>query len=198
VGHLFELRPPDYYNPKYKQWRIEDLPILPENWAYKSIDTAKDRADVVINLLREHSRDEVLIATDTGREGEYIARLCIQEADISDLSRFRRFWVSEALTADVILSGIQNAKPLTEYNALAAQGYAPARADWLAGMNLITGLQKEAYKRFGYTPKTNISSISNNSKTTTPSSRSANCPKARQKKNAAFTPEDIRLFLSGI
>ena len=76
-----------------------------------------------------------LIATDAGREGELIARIALKEAGITDISRFRRFWVSEALTKEVILSGISSAKPFAEYDAVAAQGFSRQHADWLVGMN---------------------------------------------------------------
>ncbi|MDR2489957.1 MAG: DNA topoisomerase [Spirochaetaceae bacterium] len=136
VGHLFELINPDGYDPKLKSWRIEDLPIIPEKFVYEVKKDVSEQAACVTNLLTSHAEDDVLIATDAGREGELIARLALQEAGVSPTSRFRRFWVSEALTPDVIRSGIEAAKPLSEYDGLSAQGFARQKADWLVGMNL--------------------------------------------------------------
>jgi len=136
VGHLYELLPPEGYDLKYKKWSLEDLPIIPPSFSYHPIESASDQAGTVLSLLKRHKDDDVLIATDAGREGELIARTAMLASGVSDISRFRRFWVSEALTPSVIESGIRDAKPLSEYDLLAAQGFARQRADWLVGINL--------------------------------------------------------------
>jgi DNA topoisomerase-3 len=135
VGHLFELCPPEAYDPKYKKWSLPDLPIIPSQFMYRKNESTKGQAALVIDLLKRHKDGEVVIATDAGREGELIARIALKEAGVKDISRFKRFWVSEALTKEVILSGIENARPLSDYDMLSAQGFARQRADWLAGMN---------------------------------------------------------------
>jgi DNA topoisomerase-3 len=136
VGHLFELQSPDFYDPAYKKWNLDDLPIIPERFTYKTIDSVKEQAGCVLRLLKAHKDDDILIATDAGREGELIARLALREAGIRDMGRIRRFWVSEALTEKVIEAGIKNAKPLETYNLTARQGFARQHADWLVGINL--------------------------------------------------------------
>jgi DNA topoisomerase-3 len=136
VGHLFELCPPEHYNPIYKKWDIQNLPIIPDTFVYQGKPEVKEQTACVITLVKEHITDEIVIATDAGREGELIARLVLQEAGLKDLSRCKRFWVSEALTGDVIKGGLQSAKPLSAYNGIAAQGFARQRSDWLVGMNL--------------------------------------------------------------
>jgi len=136
VGHLFELCPPEAYNAAFKKWSLSDLPIVPNPFRYMMNESTAEQAGVVIGLLKRHAKDDMLIATDAGREGELIARIALQEAGISDTSRIRRFWVSEALTPGVVLDGIKNAKPLSEYDGLAAQAFARQRADWLVGINL--------------------------------------------------------------
>jgi DNA topoisomerase-3 len=128
VGHLFELYNPQDYDPKYGKWELKDLPILPHEFLYQMNISTKEQAAVVIDILKLHKNDEIIVATDAGREGEPIARIAIQEAGITDISRFKRFWVSEALTKDVILSGLKNALPLSEYNALSEQGFARQKA----------------------------------------------------------------------
>jgi DNA topoisomerase-3 len=138
VGHLYELCPPETYDPKYKKWILEDLPVIPKAFRYKANEATADQAALVAKLLKERAGDGVLVATDAGREGELIARIAIAEAGLTDaaVSRFRRFWVSEALTPDVIKAGIAAAKPLRDYDGLAAGAYARQKADWLVGMNL--------------------------------------------------------------
>jgi DNA topoisomerase-3 len=136
VGHLYRLWDPGEYQENWKKWSLENLPILPEKYRYKKNDTTADQADVVNSLLKSNKDKDILIATDAGREGELIARIALAEAGISDISRCKRFWVSEALTPEVITRGIRNAKPLAEYNGIAAQGFARQRSDWIVGMNM--------------------------------------------------------------
>lgn len=114
---------------------MKDLPIIPDQYRYRHVASTKEQGSVVLSLVKKHQDDDILIATDAGREGELIAREVPLMAGIKDFSRCRRFWVSEALTEDVIKQGIKNAKPLSEYNKIGKQGFARARTDWLVGMN---------------------------------------------------------------
>jgi DNA topoisomerase-3 len=136
IGHLFELFEPDDYDFKYKKWSLEDLPIIPETFQYVKKESTASQADIVLELLKRHAGGEVLIATDAGREGELIARIALLMAGVTEIERFRRFWVSEALTPEVITGGIRDSKPLSDYNNLSTQAFARQRADWLVGMNL--------------------------------------------------------------
>ena len=133
VGHLFILAEPAAYNPSFKSWK--NLPVIPEKFIYIPSENLKDVAKNVVSLLKQHKTDEILIATDADREGEIIARECLNAAGITDYDNIRRFWVSQALTKDVILDGIKNARPISDYDFLAKQGFARQKADWLIGMN---------------------------------------------------------------
>lgn len=133
VGHLFTLAEPQSYSPLFKSWR--NLPVIPEPFVYEPTPALKDTAARVVALLKKHRNDGILIATDADREGEVIARECLNAAGITDLSGIRRFWVSQALTKSVILEGIKSARPLPQYDALAEQGFARQKADWLVGIN---------------------------------------------------------------
>ena len=133
VGHLFNLQQPDFYDERFKYWN--QLPIIPKQFAYDINSQTKDVAKNVIQHIKNHKNDEILIATDADREGEIIARECLLASRISDYSRIKRFWVSQALTPEVILEGIKNAKPSYLYDDIAEQGFARQKADWLVGMN---------------------------------------------------------------
>ena len=133
VGHLFNLAEPAAYSPSFKSWK--NLPVIPEEFIYEPSASLKDVARRVTALLKKHRNDEILIATDADREGEIIARECLTAAGITDFAKIRRFWVSQALTKDVITDGIKNAKPLSDYDSLAEQGVARQKADWIIGMN---------------------------------------------------------------
>ncbi len=136
-GHLFNLEEPKHYTS-------ESFPIIPEIFDYRANPKTSEQTKIVISLLKKHRNDEILIATDADREGEVIARECLLMAGITDFSRIKRFWVSQALTVEVIKDGIRNAKPLSEYNTLSAQGFARQHADWLVGMNFSRYISRAA------------------------------------------------------
>jgi DNA topoisomerase-3 len=136
VGHLFELAKPESYHPSYKIWDVTRLPIIPDKFRYKPIADAASQTDIVLSLIRKYAHDDMVVATDAGREGELIARLVFREAGVTDISRIRRFWVSEALTKEVIRKGLETAKPWEDYNRIALEGAVRQQADWLIGINL--------------------------------------------------------------
>ncbi len=135
VGHLFELYMPEDYSASFKKWQIETLPIIPEQFKYKKIKNVEKQAQLVLEILKSHKTDKIIIATDAGREGELIARLVLQQAGFTSIDNIYRFWASAALTDEVILSGLKAVKHLSEYNKLSLQGYARQHADWLVGIN---------------------------------------------------------------
>lgn len=145
IGHLFELEEPSFYGEKFKSW--SNLPIIPENICYRINENVKSQAKLVISLLKKHASAEILIATDADREGEIIARECLLNAGITDFSRIKRFWISQALTTDVIKDGMKNAKPLSNYNTLAEQGFSRQKADWLCGINFTRFITTSANRK---------------------------------------------------
>jgi DNA topoisomerase-3 len=136
IGHLFELAKPESYHPSYRVWDATKLPIIPDKFRYKPIPDVASQTGVVLSLIRKYAGEDMVVATDAGREGELIARLVFREAGITDISRIRRFWVSEALTKEVIRKGLETAKPWQEYNRIALEGAVRQQADWLIGINL--------------------------------------------------------------
>ena len=139
IGHLFSLEEPAHYGT--------ELPIIPDRFDYTVNPAVEKQARLVVKTLQQHRNDQILIATDADREGEVIARECLAQAGVSDHSRIKRFWVSQALTKEVILDGIQNAKPLSEYDTLAEQGFARQHADWLSGMNFSRYITQAANRK---------------------------------------------------
>lgn len=135
-GHLFELYKPEDYDPKYKIWKQENLPIIPKTYRYKKIDATITQTNLVLELLKKHKDDEIIIATDADREGELIARIVFAQAGLTDTKKCYRFWTSAALTEKNIQLYIKDAKPWNAYNTLAQSGFARQHADWLVGMNL--------------------------------------------------------------
>jgi len=145
VGHLFSLQEPDFYDARFKSWK--EMPCIPEKFSYAVNDSVKRQAELVVSLLNKHRYDSILVATDADREGEIIARECLEQAGITDLSRIKRFWVSQALTPEVISKGIKAARPLSEYNGLSKRGFARQHSDWLSGYNFTRYVSVAAGKK---------------------------------------------------
>lgn len=130
-GHLLEMLAPDGYDPAYKRWQLETLPIIPEQWKLGVRKEARKQYNIIRQLLQNAS--SVVIATDADREGETIAREVLQ------LCQWRgpvtRLWLS-ALDDASIRKALANVLPGSKTEALYHAGLGRARADWLVGMNL--------------------------------------------------------------
>ena len=74
------LEPPESYDEKYKKWRREDLPILPDYWRYAVSASTKKQFGILKKLMERSDVDRLCCATDAGREGELIFRLVYHQA----------------------------------------------------------------------------------------------------------------------
>ncbi len=133
IGHLVSLAEPHQINPQWRQWRLETLPMLPEQWPLVVYERSKDQFDVVQQILKSPRVSRIVCATDAGREGELIFRY-IYEATKSE-KPFSRLWIS-SLTPDAIRKGFASLRPGSDYDRLADAACGRSRADWLVGMNL--------------------------------------------------------------
>jgi len=136
LGHLLEDYLPEDYDPALKKWSLDGLPIIPDQVKYKPVEKTKAQLAVVKSCFARHKNAPFLLATDAEREGELIGAEILDYVGFTNYAGAKRFWVSEALTPDVIKKGIANAKPLAEYKSYRDQGFARQCADWLIGMNL--------------------------------------------------------------
>jgi len=133
-GHLVTLAYPDAYDPEYKLWRVEHLPIIPKEYKYVVIDnkgTAK-QFEVIKSQMCRNDVDMIYACTDSGREGEYIFRLVYQQSGTDTPAK--RVWISSQ-TEDAVKKGIEEAKSIQEYDSLSKAAYCRAKEDWLFGMN---------------------------------------------------------------
>ena len=133
-GHLVTMSYPDAYDPAYKAWRAEHLPIIPKEYKYEVIDNKGTVRQFEVNktLMCRKDVDVIYACTDSGREGEYIFRLVYQHSG-SD-KPVKRVWIS-TFTEDAVKKGIKEAKDIGAYDALSTAAYCRAKEDWLFGMN---------------------------------------------------------------
>jgi len=136
LGHLLEDYSPEDYDPALKKWDVESLPVIPEQVKYKAVEKTKAQLAVVKSCFNRHKNAPFLLATEAEREEELIGAEILDYVGFTNYANARRFWVSEALTADVIRKGVENSNPLSEYKSYREQGFARKYADWLVGMNL--------------------------------------------------------------
>ncbi|HSK68118.1 MAG TPA: DNA topoisomerase III [Candidatus Limnocylindria bacterium] len=132
VGHLVTLKEPDELDPKYKRWRAEDLPIIPERFETKVLPNTRAQFQTIRKLMLDPSTQRIVCATDAGREGELIFRLIYEEAGCR--KPVDRLWIS-SLTDAAIREGFEALKPSEEYDGLYQSALCRAQADWLVGMN---------------------------------------------------------------
>lgn len=137
LGHLVTLADPEDYDEKYKAWRLEDLPMLPAAPRLVVIRQSSRQFRIVKEQLLRKDIDEVVIATDAGREGELVARWILEKA--GSRKPVKRLWIS-SVTDKAIRSGFASLKPGKAYESLYAAAAARAEGDWLVGMNATRAL----------------------------------------------------------
>ncbi|MDS0527352.1 DNA topoisomerase III [Clostridium sp. SHJSY1] len=137
LGHLVGLMDPEGYGDSYKNWSMETLPMLPKYMKLSILKkTTKQYNDVKKQMLRSDI-DEIIIATDAGREGELVARWIIEKAGVH--KKLKRLWISSQ-TTKAILDGFNNLKDAREYENLFKAAVCRAEADWLIGLNVTRAL----------------------------------------------------------
>lgn len=132
IGHLVELDEPASYDPAWKAWRLDTLPMLPEVFRLRASRHAADQLRAVTGLMREARFTSIVNACDAGREGELIFRYVQQYAGAR--APTRRLWIS-SLTDEAIRRGFAALRPGSQLDALGDAARARSEADWLVGMN---------------------------------------------------------------
>lgn len=131
-GHLCSLKEPHDYTERWKRWSLGSLPMIPDRFGIKLIDSAsyKHQFEVIEHLIGE--ADEVINCGDAGQEGELIQRWVMQKAGIH--CPVYRLWIS-SLTDESIREGFKNLRPQTDFENLYLAGLSRAIGDWILGMN---------------------------------------------------------------
>lgn len=136
-GHLVTLADPEDYDLKFKEWKMEHLPMMPESFKLEVIKQTGKQFHAVKTLIHRNDVNEVIIATDAGREGELVARLILKKAGAK--KPLKRLWIS-SVTDKAIKEGFANLKSGKEYEPLYDAAMCRAEADWLVGINATRAL----------------------------------------------------------
>jgi DNA topoisomerase-3 len=150
VGHLVELQEPEDYDPRFKKWRMADLPIVPESFALRPRDAkSKKQLNLIKKLLARKDVDRVINACDAGREGELIFAYIMEAAGYKTalkegarggttgsptLKPVDRLWIS-SMTKQAISEGFERLRPGDQLAPLEHAARSRSEADWLVGMN---------------------------------------------------------------
>ena len=137
LGHLVTLKDPEGYDKKYKEWKMEELPIVPKKLETEVIRQTAKQFQTVKKQVQRQDVKEIVIATDAGREGELVARWILKEA--RNQKPCRRLWVS-SVTDKAIRDGFAQLKNSKEYDPLYRAAVSRAEADWLVGINATRAL----------------------------------------------------------
>ncbi len=132
VGHLAALCDPEDYNPAWKKWSMEALPIMPEQMQLHAVTSGRAQLAVLKKLLHNPDVDSLICATDSGREGELIFRYIYQLCGCR--KPFQRLWVS-SMTDEALREGFASLRPGADYDNLFASARCRSEADWLVGIN---------------------------------------------------------------
>jgi len=137
LGHLVTLADPEAYGDSYKTWRLEDLPMLPEEMKLVVMKETSKQFKQIQSLMKRPDIQQLIIATDAGREGELVARWIMIKAGWR--KNIKRLWISSQ-TDKAIREGFNNLKPGKNYDNLYLSAECRAQADWLVGLNVTRAL----------------------------------------------------------
>ncbi|MBR5788826.1 MAG: topoisomerase C-terminal repeat-containing protein [Lachnospiraceae bacterium] len=134
VGHLVGLVYPEAYDVKYKKWKAEDLPFLPENYKYDVIPEVKEQYEIVHGLLQREDIDTVYWAGDAGKEGQTIEENIRNFGGVRSGMSEKRVWI-DSQTDEEMLRGIREAKDMSCYKNLGLSGIMRTIEDYAMGIN---------------------------------------------------------------
>ncbi|MCW3031424.1 MAG: topB, partial [Solirubrobacterales bacterium] len=133
VGHLVQLAEPDEYDPKFKRWKMDDLPIVPERFKLVVRDErSRKQMSVVTKQIGRDDIDEVVNACDAGREGELIFAYLYEKANGD--KPVRRLWLN-SMTSAAMKDALASLRPAEEFARLEQAARSRSEADWIVGMN---------------------------------------------------------------
>ncbi|HYC72761.1 MAG TPA: DNA topoisomerase 3 [Opitutaceae bacterium] len=143
VGHVVELQmPEDIDKKKYGFWRLETLPIIPEQFELKPSQDSKDRFNYLKKLLARKDVDQVVNACDAGREGELIFTYLCQLA--KNKHPVKRLWL-QSMTPEAIREGFNRLRDGAELRGLADAARCRSESDWLIGINGTRAVTKRMF-----------------------------------------------------
>lgn len=145
IGHILAQADPEDYDSELKKWRMETLPIIPQQWQLKPITRTRAQLTVLRKLTKQ--ADEIIHAGDPDREGQLLVDEVI---DYFKLSKAKKSNIKRLLISDLNLPAVKRSlaslKPNSEFMPLSISALARSRADWLYGINLTRAYTLQGQK----------------------------------------------------
>ncbi len=132
IGHLVQLAAPEEYDESLRRWKMETLPIMPEQFRYEIAASTKSQFLIVQQLIA--NSEEIICATDAGREGQLIFEYVLRLSKPPQNCVIRRLWIS-SMTDEAIRDGFASLKDNQQYQRLYQSARCRSEADWLVGIN---------------------------------------------------------------
>jgi len=135
IGHLLEQAEPDSYDARFKQWKMDHLPIVPEQWQLQAKTKTRKQLSVLRKLLKE--ANQIVHAGDPDREGQLLVDEVLSHLNVSKtkLASTQRLLISD-LNLPAVRKALKELKPNREFISLSVSALARSRADWLYGINM--------------------------------------------------------------
>ncbi|MFG7352312.1 DNA topoisomerase III [Shewanella oncorhynchi] len=148
VGHLLEQAEPDAYNPEFKSWKFEHLPIVPDKWQLKPKAATRSQLTVLKRLVKQ--ANTLVNAGDPDREGQLLVDEVIAYLRVTGdkLHQTQRLLISD-LNPQAVKRALTQLRSNREFIPLSTSALARSRADWLYGMNMTRAYTIQG-KKVGY------------------------------------------------
>ncbi|WP_226684079.1 DNA topoisomerase III [Shewanella indica] len=148
IGHLLEQAEPDAYDPAYKSWQLEHLPIVPSDWQVKPKASSRGQLSVLRKLVKQAS--ELVNAGDPDREGQLLVDEVIAHLGVKGdkLAAVKRLLISD-LNPQAVKRALGQMRSNREFVPLSTSALARSRADWLYGMNMTRAYTLQG-RKVGY------------------------------------------------
>lgn len=134
IGHLLELAEPEHYNPDFKKWRLEHLPIQPGQWQYQAKSKTRKQLNILIKLIKQAT--SIVHVGDPDREGQLLVDEVLNYAGVHKSKRLVERCLINDLNTAAIAKALKQLRNNREFTALSSSALARSRADWLYGINM--------------------------------------------------------------
>jgi len=148
IGHLLELAEPEAYDPAFKQWAQQHLPIVPERWQLREKPQTARQLGVLRRLVGQ--ADVLVHAGDPDREGQLLVDEVIAYLGVTPSRRaaVKRCLISD-LNPPAVKKALASLRDNRDFAPLSTSALARSRADWLYGINMTRAYTLQG-RRAGY------------------------------------------------
>jgi DNA topoisomerase-3 len=136
-GHLLTLKMPEDINKEWHEWKLETLPMIPKKFGIKPLLKTGGQLKAIASLSKRADVSGMVVATDSGRAGELLARFIIEWIRFN--KPIERLWISSQ-TKKAVSDGFKNLTSDSKFNNLYQSELARTKADWLIGLNVSRAL----------------------------------------------------------